>query len=336
MVMLPWSIVIVMVAAVAWIGLRQRRTQRSLEVQREEYERLHLQLVRGDELQARILDSAGLATFGAVLIDAARQMGELVGELEQQVNQAAVPLDDHRAVLQIQQQAAQHSLQLLDLAVAADAEAVARLAPHLVAARQKVVDAQMRLASDPALADVRERLASVRAAVGDLGALLRSINALVPGDAGHEAVELRALLDELLLIVAGAGARDVVVQREYDGPVHVDASPAQLRQVFLHLLRNATQAMGGQGLLTIGISRPDAEHVTVAIVDNGPGFAADELAHACEPFYSSRVDRAGIGLFIVHQLVGAQGGNLRIGGGAAGGAHVEVTLPASRMATPVG
>jgi len=73
--------------------------------------------------------------------------------------------------------------------------------------------------------------------------------------------------------------------------------------------------------------------VTVAVVDDGPGFAADDLPHVFEPLF--RGDRArggshaGLGLAIARRLVRAHGGEVHAANDPAGGARLTVELPAA-------
>ena len=73
--------------------------------------------------------------------------------------------------------------------------------------------------------------------------------------------------------------------------------------------------------------------VTVDVVDDGPGFAAEDLPHVFEPLF--RGDRArggshaGLGLAIARRLVQAHGGEVRAANDPGGGARLTVELPAA-------
>ena len=83
----------------------------------------------------------------------------------------------------------------------------------------------------------------------------------------------------------------------------------------------------------------DAENVTVAIVDDGPGFPEPMLARLGEPYISGGDqgrggEHMGLGIFISDTLLAMTGGVLRIGnrgangaGGAGGGAEVVIVWP---------
>jgi two-component system, OmpR family, sensor kinase len=70
-------------------------------------------------------------------------------------------------------------------------------------------------------------------------------------------------------------------------------------------------------------------------VDDGPGFAPDDLDHVFEPLFRS--DRArtpatggtGLGLAIARRLARAHGGDIEAANDPAGGARATLTLPAA-------
>jgi signal transduction histidine kinase len=67
----------------------------------------------------------------------------------------------------------------------------------------------------------------------------------------------------------------------------------------------------------------------VAVSDDGPGFAPEDLPHVFEPLYRGDKARggggAGLGLAIARRLVRAHGGDVEAAND--GGAKVTVTLP---------
>jgi len=64
------------------------------------------------------------------------------------------------------------------------------------------------------------------------------------------------------------------------------------------------------------------------VVDDGPGFAIDELAHVFTR-YQRAADSggSGLGLTIAHDLVVAHGGTIEAGNRPTGGARIRLTLP---------
>ena len=116
------------------------------------------------------------------------------------------------------------------------------------------------------------------------------------------------------------------------------ADPNQLMQVFLNLLLNAEQAIREsreKGTIRVRLGRnPDA--VWVIFQDDGPGIAADNLAHIFDPFFTTkRPGRGtGLGLSICKTVLREHGGNIEAANAPGGGAIFTITLPMTKEAAP--
>jgi signal transduction histidine kinase len=90
------------------------------------------------------------------------------------------------------------------------------------------------------------------------------------------------------------------------------ADPVAVARILCILLDNA--AAYGDGTVTIG-SSTDAEHVLVAVADEGPGIAPDEREHIFGRFVRGSAAAgaptgAGLGLSLARGLARAMGGEL--------------------------
>jgi signal transduction histidine kinase len=109
------------------------------------------------------------------------------------------------------------------------------------------------------------------------------------------------------------------------------ADRAALRQILLNLLDNAVKYGPAGQTVTIAVSR-GPETTQLRVEDEGPGIPEHEYARVFEPFV--RLERAskssaggsGIGLAVVRELVGLQGGRVWLERGATGGTRVVVEL----------
>jgi two-component system sensor histidine kinase HydH len=113
--------------------------------------------------------------------------------------------------------------------------------------------------------------------------------------------------------------------------VIVDAE--QVRQVILNLIRNAAQAMGGQGRVMVETAPGEGEAI-LRVRDTGPGFAAEALRRAFDPFFTTRSRGSGLGLAIARRIVENHAGRIQIRNRAEGGAEVTITLPLANERTP--
>lgn len=76
-------------------------------------------------------------------------------------------------------------------------------------------------------------------------------------------------------------------------------------------------------------------NAALAVSDNGPGIALEDVAVIFQPF--GRGERthdiakgAGLGLFVVRQIVEAHGGNIEVESAPGEGTTVGVAIPLSR------
>ena len=108
----------------------------------------------------------------------------------------------------------------------------------------------------------------------------------------------------------------------------IQADAGQLQQVFLNLLLNARDAMPDGGELRLQ-TRHEAENITVAIADNGPGIAPEHRAHIFDPFFTTKPAGAGtgLGLAVCYGIVNAHGGQITINANNGRGTIIEVILP---------
>ena len=104
----------------------------------------------------------------------------------------------------------------------------------------------------------------------------------------------------------------------------------QLQQVLFNIIRNAGQAIEGEGVITINVGRED-EKVKIDIKDTGPGIPKEKLSEIFNPFYTTKEPGkgTGLGLFIVRQLVERNKGKLSVDSEPGKGAVFMLEFPVS-------
>lgn len=99
-----------------------------------------------------------------------------------------------------------------------------------------------------------------------------------------------------------------------------------LRRAFANLLRNAAEAMNGQGQIDVAIAG-NGSGVSVALSDHGPGVPGELRARVFEPYVTTKADGTGLGLALVRQTVDAHRGAIALSDTPGGGATFTVTFP---------
>jgi signal transduction histidine kinase len=118
-------------------------------------------------------------------------------------------------------------------------------------------------------------------------------------------VDLHDGLENTLVMLSHKLKQGVEVVREYDSSLpRIEAYGSELNQVWLNLVDNAVDAMGGTGQIWIRTAR-DGEDVLVEIADHGPGVPEDLRRRIFEPFFTTKEpgQGTGLGLDIAHRIV---------------------------------
>lgn len=155
-------------------------------------------------------------------------------------------------------------------------------------------------------------------------------------------VDIRVEIDNTLeLINHHLRKRKVQVVRDYAQDVpQVRADRQQMRQVFLNLFTNASDAMPQGGTLTIRVrAAADGpnERLLVEIEDNGSGIAPEDLPRIFEPFFTTKPEGqgTGLGLPICRRIIDEHRGSLQVQSRPGEGTTVRITLPVNNGITRI-
>jgi len=128
------------------------------------------------------------------------------------------------------------------------------------------------------------------------------------------------------------------------------ADPIQFEQVLMNLILNARDAMveGGQLVVRIRSVRlcegdlhdfPQAlagEYARLSVADTGSGMDEEVLKHVFQPFFTTREEGSGLGLFVLNEIVRSHGGCVRIESQLGKGTVVDVYFPVECASNPDG
>ena len=107
----------------------------------------------------------------------------------------------------------------------------------------------------------------------------------------------------------------------------IKGDPQQLQEVFLNLLINAHQAMPNGGLIKITTSNFKNLFALVTISDTGIGIHPDNLKNIFKPFFTTKNDGTGLGLFICYDIIKNHNGTMEIQSQPNQGTTVTIKLP---------
>jgi len=151
---------------------------------------------------------------------------------------------------------------------------------------------------DRALEVAAERLLHLSSFMNGLAAVVR-----VPPPDKHPC-DLRALCADIASLVEPELERRRI-RLDWQPPAafpHVPLDKNQMEQVLLNVLKNAMEAIGEDGTVSVRLfqngSRPG-----LAVRDTGAGIAAEVAAHLFSPFFSTKREGQGIGLTLTREIL---------------------------------
>jgi len=166
---------------------------------------------------------------------------------------------------------------------------------------------------------------------------------------GHfvtQKLDLNALIEEMAHLLKVSISKTAVLEFDFapDLPA-VEADPAQIRQVVMNLITNASEAIGerpGTIRIATGVvdadraylsetyldeALPEGRYVYLEVSDTGCGMDEQARARIFDPFYTTKFTGRGLGLAAVLGIVRTHGGAIKVHSEVGKGSTFRVLLP---------
>ncbi|MHC5012619.1 MAG: ATP-binding protein, partial [Planctomycetota bacterium] len=126
------------------------------------------------------------------------------------------------------------------------------------------------------------------------------------------------------------------VQIRTEPGLYVRGDPTELREVLTNVIKNAVDAVGKSGRITVSAARRQGL-IRIRIEDDGPGISQENLTKVFDPFFTTKGERGtGLGLCLSQQIVERHGGSIRVDSEPGRGTTITFTLRATERPSPVG
>jgi signal transduction histidine kinase len=141
----------------------------------------------------------------------------------------------------------------------------------------------------------------------------------------------RALTRTLFLLETQTLFQNIVTDLILDPalpPVHSDIQ--QMNHLFMNVVLNAAQAMGGRGELNIRtMFLSEKNRVHIEFTDTGPGIPKDILPRIFDPFFTTKQEGegTGLGLSVAYGIVEAHRGQIHVRSTPGRGTTFVIDLP---------
>ena len=168
--------------------------------------------------------------------------------------------------------------------------------------------------------------------IDELEKIADSAILLVREESGKSATEAVSVDTLILELVTELQALSFDVTLTHAEQAIVRANPTSLSRAFRNLIINAA-THGNRARVAIESTSSEAR---IIIVDDGPGIPTDMLGQVFEPFFranparTKKINGAGLGLTIAHDIVQRVGGSITIENGLPQGLLQIVKLPVER------
>lgn len=144
-----------------------------------------------------------------------------------------------------------------------------------------------------------------------------------------ESAVLQEILKQVLvLLTPQANLNGVEIRENFEEePLLLECDENQLKQVFINMIKNATEAMPDGGHLSIDIVRVNEYAARVRLADDGVGIPKHILSRLGEPFYITKEKGTGLGFMVSKNIIEQHNGTIQVDSVEGQGTTIQVTLP---------
>ena len=165
-----------------------------------------------------------------------------------------------------------------------------------------------------------------------------------------DSVDLNALVEEMARLLRTVVSRKAALSLQLStSPVPIEADAAQIQQVVMNLITNASDALADQpGAVTVVTGRahfdrafladvvPDGElleghYAYLEVTDTGIGMDPQTLGRIFDPFFTTKFSGRGLGMAAVLGIMRSHGAGIRVQSAPGEGTRITVLFPAAEV-----
>lgn len=146
--------------------------------------------------------------------------------------------------------------------------------------------------------------------------------------------DIHEVLESALILVHHELKRRIEVGREYGDIPECNCFPGRLNSVFINILVNSSQAIEGEGKITIKTFQ-DGDSIKIQFTDTGGGIPPENLTRIFEPGFTTkpRGEGTGLGLAICQQIIDEYHGKIEVESELGKGTTFTISLPIERASS---
>ncbi|MBI5199744.1 MAG: GHKL domain-containing protein [Nitrospirae bacterium] len=145
-------------------------------------------------------------------------------------------------------------------------------------------------------------------------------------------INLKKTVSESIRFIGGEAPAKVEIDLNIHEDLELFADKQQLQQVFLNFIKNAMEAIEGEGRISIS-ARKVKDTVEIKVSDTGKGMEPEILSKIFDPFFTTKIAKKGygLGLFVVHNIISEHGGTIDVESSPGHGTTFLIKLPVKEL-----
>ncbi|MBX3187756.1 MAG: PAS domain S-box protein [Labilithrix sp.] len=183
-------------------------------------------------------------------------------------------------------------------------------------------DLQLSTEAKASLAQIDEAARRMKSIIADLLFMAR------PAEKPQTHVDVAQIIVSTIALMRAGTPSCPPVHAHLGDLVPVQGYASKLGQVVFNVLRNAVQAVEGKGGGDVHVhASVVGDEIVIVVEDDGVGIPAETLPHVTQPFFTTKADGTGLGLWISQTLMAHHGGTLDLKSDEGAGTKVTLRLP---------
>src|SRR3989337_3307048 len=140
--------------------------------------------------------------------------------------------------------------------------------------------------------------------------------------------DLNSIIKEVVLLYRNAHKDIGFTETLLHGLPEINIDREQIKRVFINLLKNAVEAINGDGQVIITTEYDSKnKNVIVELTDNGTGVPPEDKDKIFIPYFSRKKSGTGLGLAIVNRIISDHNGRIMVSDNVPRGTKFVIELP---------